>query len=163
MATLPLLVGESPSRTGDRYWRWPLSGAPARTLCQCAGWDPETDDGKPPQIADWSWALYDRFDTVNLFPRWHLASPWRLPEARNRAEGILEEILVGAPRPIVLLGAKVREAFEAGPFFEWREIRGLQVVVLPHPSGRNLLLNDPETRSRIGTALREAVALTRPD
>jgi hypothetical protein len=33
----PLLIGEMPSRSGDRYHAFPLSGAVAQTLCQMAG------------------------------------------------------------------------------------------------------------------------------
>jgi hypothetical protein len=40
---LPLLVGEQPSRTGDRFHEFPLSGAVAQTLCQMAGIPPDSE------------------------------------------------------------------------------------------------------------------------
>lgn len=160
---LPVLVGESPSRTGDRYWRLPLSGAPARTLCECAGWPP---DG--PGIGGWTWALYERFTTVNVFARYAEATPWSLPRARARADAIVNEAIIeamkwtgDAPR-FVLLGKRVAAAFGVGHVDFYRVVR-LAVgtaVVIPHPSGRNLLLNSPETRERIGRALREATGDT---
>ena len=64
---------------------------------------------------------------------------WRLPDARKRAAE-----LAAGDRPLVLLGAKVCQAFGVtfDPFSKttlpWRERgrRGLTAVILPHPSGR---------------------------
>jgi hypothetical protein len=39
-STKPLLIGEAPSRSGDRYWMFQLSGAVAQTLCELAGIPP---------------------------------------------------------------------------------------------------------------------------
>jgi hypothetical protein len=78
----PFVVGEGPSRTGDRYYRFPLSGAPARTLCTCAGWEP---DGPRAQIASWTWALYAKVRTRNVFRRYAESVPWSKREARVRA------------------------------------------------------------------------------
>lgn len=156
---MPLLVGESPSRSGDRFWRLPLSGAPARVLCQCAGWEA---DGPAAQLGSWTWALYSRFETVNTIERYADASPWSAPRARERGEAIWVAAVRERRPSVVLLGRRVAAAFGLVDvdFFAWRGGGGVampRVVVLPHPSGRNLLLNEPRTRERIGRALREAV------
>lgn len=149
----PYLVGESPSSSGDRYWRFPLSGAPARVLCSAAGIPP---DGAGKDPADWTWALYERYICVNVIERWRDASPWSAPRAREAAEERAEMIRRG-PGVAVLLGRRVGEAFGArGEFFEWTELDGLAAVVIPHPSGRNLLWNNPGTADAAGRALREA-------
>lgn len=153
----PLLVGESPSRSGDRYWRFPLSGSPARVLCQCAGWEP---DGPAEELGSWTWALYARFVTVNVFERFRTATPWSVPRARDRAAAIWQMAVIEQRPAVVLLGRRTAAAFEvAADFYEWRETTGVlpRLVVLPHPSGRNLLLNEPTTRARIGKTLRAAV------
>lgn len=38
---LPLLIGENPSKSGDRYHDFPLSGAVAERLCGLAGIPPD--------------------------------------------------------------------------------------------------------------------------
>lgn len=151
----PWIVGESPSRTGDRYWQFPLSGAPAKTLCRCAGFPP---DGDPAEIGSWTWALYERFATINLFVRYAAAYPWRPADARLHAEGILDSIVVAESTRAVLLGRRVAAAFGVEhDYFEWTELRDdVRAVVVPHPSGRNRLLNESSVRMAIGVALREA-------
>lgn len=149
----PWLIGESPSRTGDRYWRWPLSGAPAKTLCQAAGFPPDPDSTG---IAAWSWALYERYRTANVFSRYQMATPWSGPRARTNA-GHLAEMIRDSSKVAVLLGRKVGDAFGArGEFFDWTEVDGVGVAVIPHPSGRNLLMNDPAVRAQVGRIIREA-------
>lgn len=158
MSALPTLVGESPSRTGDRYHRFPLSGAPARTLCQCAGWPP---DGPGTHLRDWTWALYARFTTVNVFPRYADATPWSAPAARERAAAIVYRAMQEEDQlTFVLLGRRVAAAFDMGDVepYEIVERRSLayvaRLVAIPHPSGRNLLLNSSDERERIGATLR---------
>lgn len=153
----PWIVGESPSRSGDRYWQWPLSGAPAKVLCQCAGFEA---DGDPREIASWTWALYERFATINLFQRHADAVPWSAPKARDRAEEILDSMAAANARRCVLLGRRVGSAFGVvSDYFEWTELRdGAAGVVVPHPSGRNLMLNETPVRMAIGVALREATS-----
>jgi hypothetical protein len=148
------LIGESPSRTGDRYWRFPLSGAPAKTLCQCADFPPD-GDGK--HLRDWSWALYSRFRTVNLFQRHAEATPWSTLAARERGRDRLERLVAWDASCAVLLGRRVGGAFglDTRPYFEWTTA-GLPLVVIPHPSGRNLLMNDAKVREWVGKTLRAA-------
>jgi hypothetical protein len=61
---------------------------------------------------------------------------------------------------LVLLGRRVGEAFEVrsefGVFAPVAEGR-MRAVVIPHPSGRNLLMNDPEIRALVGRTLRTSV------
>jgi hypothetical protein len=166
----PLLVGEGPSRTGDRWWRFPLSGSPARVLCSCAGWEPQGPASEP---GSWTWALYERFETVNVFTRWRESSPWSVVAARERAEGIWQYAVRERVPAVVLLGRRTAAAFEVGSdYYAWRGQEPEEIalggpalprlVVLPHPSGRNLLLNEPATRERIGRVLREAVSVCGP-
>lgn len=86
---------------------------------------------------------------------------WSDPRARAAAQFLLdttrEEVLV-------LLGCRVREAFGGPAFFE-QETRRLPdlarpgqertrvLVTIPHPSGRNLLWNDPDAGRRARAVL----------
>lgn len=77
---------------------------------------------------------------------------WSMPRARERAHALLSE---HAPwSVVVLLGAKVREAigyegafFTYGTRYGWSPgdapSRPFTLVSLPHPSGRNLVWNNP--------------------
>jgi hypothetical protein len=80
-------------------------------------------------------------------------------EARRR-------VLVMAPhlveRNVVLVGMRVAEAFGAGKgLFFWREVKvgmvTLNVSVMPHPSGRNRMLNSPTMMRDARTFLRTVV------
>ena len=83
---------------------------------------------------------------------------WRLPDARKRAAE-----LAAGDRPLVLLGAKVCQAF--GVTFEpftrttlpWRERgrRGLAAVILPHPSGRCRIWGQPAAATRARALVRQ--------
>jgi uracil-DNA glycosylase len=157
---LPLLLGESPSRSGDAYYRFPLSGRVARTLCELAGIPP---DEEGTTYGRWTWALYARFECRNLFQRHAQATPWSVPAARARAI-TLTAALCGDV--VVCLGRRVHAAVygalgEAPPGFHvWETIPllgdedALRVVAVPHPSGLNRLLNDPAERARVGETLR---------
>jgi hypothetical protein len=72
----PLLIGEAPSKSGDRYWMFPLSGAVAQTLCEMAGISPQPGGSR---YGRWTWALYDHFECENLIERW----PGRLGQVRR--------------------------------------------------------------------------------
>jgi hypothetical protein len=150
----PMLLGEAPSRSGDRYWRFPLSGTVARTLCKMADIPPE-DEGS--RYGVWTWALYDRFECVNVFERYAQATPWSAPRARERVASM------EMPPVVVLLGRKVQAAFCLRPldFFEWAHEGARSFVVIPHPSGLNRVLNDPEQRAMCGCVLNEASSLAR--
>lgn len=140
----------------DRYHRFPLSGAPARTLCRAAGWEP---DGPPHELGSWTWALYARFRTRNVFRRYANATPWSLPKAREQALTLLTDMPDDGSAVAVLLGRRVAAAFglERLPFFRWERTLSGMFVVVPHPSGRNHLMNDAAIRHAVGVALRAAV------
>lgn len=154
--TRPLMVGENPSRSGDRYWRFPLSGAPARVYCEAAGWAP---DGPASEPGSWTWALYDRFRTANLFPRWRdVEKGWDVAVAWRHAMRLIEQEPVGGT--IVAVGSRVAQAFARAvgqpvpERYEPRVMHDRHVWHLPHPSGRNRLLNEPEEVARLGAMLR---------
>lgn len=120
----PLLVGESnpySARPEAALFPHPRNSAGARLCFDILGFR---------QAAAYL-RTFDRCDLCGLV--------WRLPDARARAA----ELATG-DRPLVLLGAKVCQAFNVTfePFTEttlpWRERgrRGLPAVILPHPSGR---------------------------
>jgi uracil-DNA glycosylase len=137
----PLLVGEAPASPIHHADR-PLSGSPARVLCGLLG----------VEGPDWDAELYERFDCVNLIPRYRDAYPW----ARSRAVAYAETVPVR--EVTVLLGRKVAEAFGVSEFYEWRRLpSGTCAIAVPHPSGRNRLLNEEAERERMGAALREAL------
>jgi hypothetical protein len=135
---------------------FPLSGAPARVLCQLAGIPPQEGGSTGGR---WTWALYDHFDAENLFRRYADATPWSLPKARNRAR------LCDTNEVNVLLGVKVIKAFDLDVvYFEWTELPAGQLVVgIPHPSGLNRKLNNEQTRTLMGATLRDAMAKARGD
>lgn len=184
----PILLGEAPSKGGDRFHMLPLSGPPARVLCKAAGIPPQPEGST---YGRWTWALYDAFDCRNLVERYADASPWSAPRARERAAEMLAEVEHRAPVVIVCLGRKVQRAmgdalgFRAvrlhgkadggwggnlfGSFGVWAapwQIRtpvhgqppewAPWLVTIPHPSGLNRLLNDPNVRDRLGQVLGEA-------
>lgn len=162
----PLLLGECPSKGGDRYHMVPLSGPPARVLCDAAGIPPDGDGS-----GRYYWALREHYDTLNLFER-HVPK-WSGPDARRRAQ----EIRGSLPKVTVLLGARVAAAFcvtpfEPGKIVEWIQEpvavqggvagRHCYFVVAYHPSGLNRKLNDPKERAKMGVLLRDARYLAQP-
>jgi len=89
---------------------------------------------------------------------------WSTKAARSRARELLVTCdPVAPPSVLVLLGRKVTEAFEevalAGAplaaFSTWTCCSGTILVSLPHPSGRNLVWNQPWARDRARQLLRE--------
>jgi hypothetical protein len=158
----PLLVGEMPSRSGDRYFTFPLSGAVAQTLCQMAGIPPQREGSR---YGRWTWALYDNFGTVNAIRR---HGRWDVRDAAGRLRVVTEEAEV-----IVLLGRRPQEAYikmtepadspvEGLEFYEWvvdvnSPTARREVVVIPHPSSLNRMYNEHENRRRSGKILCEAI------
>lgn len=164
----PLLVGESPSRSGDRYWRFPLSGAVAQTLCQFAGIPPQKGGSR---YGRWTWALYDVFDCVNAVERYPVG-PWPSQEAAEH----LREAMQEASEPyevVVLLGRRAQQAYvdmqapaltpvEDAGFYRWvvdgeSPTGRRHVIVLPHPSALNRVYNSAAARQKAGRYLREAI------
>jgi hypothetical protein len=86
---------------------------------------------------------------------------WLKPRARERARALLVPL---SPHPvIVLLGRKVTDAMrgaamideEIAPFSTRTCCPAITLVSLPHPSGRNLVWNQPWARDRARQILRE--------
>lgn len=163
-----MLLGEAPSRGGDRYHMFPLSGPPARVLCQMAGIPPEPEGST---YGRWTWALYERFECRNVFARYADATPWSAPRAREAVGSFRRDLY---RRVVVTLGRRVDAALcgalgvpPADEFYEVRRVSStraepdsyLTVVSMPHPSGLNRLLNDPAERERCGETLRRALEL----
>jgi hypothetical protein len=152
IVSLPWLVGESPSKSGDRFFAFPLSGRPAKTMCEAAGIPPH-DDGT--YWGRWTWALYERFMCRNVFERWADADPWSTVRAREQATRF---ILEDAPNVVVCLGRKTATAFGLSwDYGEWCEAGLLQIVLAPHPSGRNRQMNTAGGHELLGRILNEAI------
>jgi len=95
------------------------------------------------------------FARVNLLPEYP-GHAWPAHSATQAAEVLLAH--PPADR-VVMLGTRVACALGAGlwPLGEWQSFRpGLLGVRLPHPSGKNLLNNDPRTRDLIAQVMKEA-------
>jgi hypothetical protein len=159
----PLLVGEMPSRSGDRYWEFPLSGAVAQAMCQMAGIPPQSEGSR---YGRWTWALYDRFDCGNAIERYQA---WDVTAGAS----CLREGIQGDHEVVVLLGRRPQEAYVAmtepaespvdgADFYEWvvdpnSPTGRREVVVIPHPSSLNRMYNSDGNRRRAGEVLREAM------
>jgi hypothetical protein len=98
-------------------------------------------------------AYLTHFDRLNL-----CRSKWALRDARERARNIV----LTRSGPIILLGKLVCKAFDLDyhPFTstKLREDGG-HVVLLPHPSGRCILWNQPDAITKARNLLRAAGAL----
>ncbi len=92
--------------------------------------------------------------------------PWRLLGARARAAVIAEDAAsLYGPLRVVLCGRRVAKAFWLGDLPWFKRYRFPQpdwqhtYVVVPHPSARNQLYNDPTVAHRAGAAVRWAAGL----
>jgi hypothetical protein len=67
-------------------------------------------------------------------------------------------------RTVILLGRAVAKwaGMPAAPFWQPLSHAGCAVLVIPHPSGRCLLYNDPEARAQARAILRQAVSAAVP-
>ncbi len=156
---LPLLLGEAPSRVGDRYHNFPLSGAIGKRLCEFAGIEP---DEKGSKYGRYYWPLREHFDCINAIERYEDAYPWHVEVARERVRRYLEEEGEEGPMVVVALGTKAFDAVagirgRGTDWGEWIQVGIMRVVMLPHPSARNLLYNNPKMRDLAGRILREAI------
>lgn len=96
-----------------------------------------------------------RFRRLNLLdgPR------WSIPAARDAAEVIRRR----GDGPLILLGSRVRRAFEleAWTWFSVGSRGGVWYTVIPHPSGRNVAWNSIQNRIRARTAVAKVIELHR--
>jgi len=145
----PLLLGEKPGKSG--MGDAPLGGRIAKRLADAMHWDGDAYE-----------RLRERFEPVNLFSDWRDAEPWDARCASDRWAALFMERLNARTMPPVLVCVGKRAAAAVGasgrPFYEWRTEQMYSRVIVPHPSGRNLLWNDPETPRRVRVALTEALA-----
>jgi hypothetical protein len=154
----PLLIGDMPTRSTDRYWETPLSGRAAQAMCQMAGFPPESVEGR---FEPWTEALYKRFDCINAIERYE---KWSLEKATHRLTS-----LIGSEREVVvLIGSRVREAYCAMTYPADSKLASAaeylwisdklspsacrKVTVISHPR----VVADNQ-RWKIGLVLREAV------
>lgn len=131
------LIGEAPG--GPVPATGPLSGASGRALARYAG-------------VPFERVLACRRLNVYESP----PGVWRVREARERGTAALRA--VWAASQVVACGRRVADAIGVGDL-DWFETSG-RVLVIPHPSGRNLVWNDPTVRRRarevLGPILRRA-------
>lgn len=158
----PLIVGEMPSRSSDRYWAFPLSGAVAQTLCQMAGIIPVADKGS--RYDRWTNALYGNFDCVNALNRYR---PWNTIKASIE----LREKIESEREVVVCFGARSQMAYcsltqpastkiASLRYFQWgvdslSPTARREVVVIPEIRSR--LYQDPAVGRRTGKVLNEAI------
>ena len=97
----------------------------------------------------------EHFERVNLCTK-----TWRMKDARAAAAAIINE---GQHRRIVLLGSKVCAAFGVKflPFQIVTDNSERKFAILPHPSGRNRLWNNPIAYERARRVLVDAGVLKR--
>lgn len=100
-------------------------------------------------------ATYERLAKINL-----CAEAWKTAEAKACAE-VIKHRTCPYNRVVVLLGAKVRGAFgfASAEFFSVTVAYGCtpMFVILPHPSGRNLLWNQAGAREEARKLLKSVV------
>lgn len=128
----PLLVGENNPYSNEpkhALYPWPPNSAGWR-LCH--------------RILDLQIRSYmARFDRINL-----CGLKWR----QQDAEAAADEILHSDREVIVALGARVAKAFAV----EFRPFERIdRIIVLPHPSGRCHLWNDPESYGKAREVMKE--------
>lgn len=157
----PLLVGDQPTRDGDRYYTEPLSGVFARRLCRIAGLSGPSSRN---DLAGWTALLYEHFECINAIKR---HSGWDADAAADR----LGFKITSRHEVVVLFGRKVQKAYaemtrpassEVGnaDFYEWTTdvLSGTgrrQVVLLPAP--RLIGHQDPRRSHAVGEVLNEAI------
>ncbi len=137
-----MLVGEAPGPSVVRLRRpgEALTGAAGRRLAALAG---------VPLVT-----YLRRTERVNLLDAYP-GERWPSAEARDRARSLLPRL---AGRTTLLAGRRVAAAFGVdAPWYEWVELDGGRVAVLPHPSGRSRYWNDPANRDAAAEFLRAAL------
>lgn len=138
----PLLVGEAnPHSTEPRHALFPLPpGCAGGRLCH--------------QVMRLPVAEY-----VRRFDRANLCHPtWRSVAARKAARRVVDEARLAGGRDVVLLGSRVARAFgvDPTPFRVVESDGGVRFVVLPHPSGRCRVWNEPGSFARARRLLKKA-------
>lgn len=154
MSGLPLILGEAPSKSGDRFHDFPLSGAPAKRICDLMGWEVPVEEAH-------YWTLTSHFETLNVVERFADATPWDKGLAQRRVETYFMQRAAAGQRPkvIVCLGRNAASALSVPhrrKWGEWEDRALYSVVVAPHTSGRSRLWNHPDTERLMKAILTEA-------
>ncbi len=143
-----LVVGQAPARgrTGDRAF--PPDTPSGRRLAAMFGVD---------DVA----CVADAVNLLGQFPgdcSWHKGHAFPVSKARRKAA----RIRLRGYDVVVLAGRNVARAFgfEARPFLEWFELRGVRGVVVPHPSGANHWWNDRRRRAKAERLLRRIAEIS---
>lgn len=144
----PILIGEAPGGKGHEP-QPALEGAVGRTLSRLLGVSYEE--------------YLEAFDRRNIFETPVEGKRWDATKAALRAMGM--KGMFRDDDYVVLLGARVASAFGVAdmPLYEMTSFQRVMtgetfwVGRVPHPSGRNRLLNDQRERDRMSRFLREAM------
>ena len=161
----PLILGEAPSKTGDSYWQFPLSGEVGRRLHEMAGLDIDVGAST---YGQYYWPLKREFDLANVIERY--PGPGRGAGAdfprRQAQAGLLlltSEGELPEGRVIVCLGRRVLKLLVPGelPFYKWVKLNGWVIAGIPHPSGLTRNYNDRREWELAGRTLRGAIQRAR--
>lgn len=138
----PLLIGEdNPYGSNPEFALWPSP--------------PNSAGGRLCHIIlglDSSATYLRKFDRMNLCDvEWDL----------NLARGVAQRVVATRESPLILLGAKVCRAFGVPfePFsVQYNLLADRNWYILPHPSGRSRVWNDPKSAMRAQILLKEFLA-----
>lgn len=142
-----LLVGEDFGHSPSRFHtdRYALTGPSGERLAAMAG-----------EHRLYFYTLTSRTNVVTLPEQWR--------DRQLVASGVRRIETLMRHRHTILLGSRVAAAFGHGadPQFAWMTTDRGVVACVPHPSGRNRVLNDQEVVRRYSQFLRDAVESARP-
>lgn len=164
-AGLPLLLGEAPSKSGDEFYKVPLSGAVGVRLAKWSGVVPE--DLPASDYSGHYLPLRKAFECRNLIKRYPGAQGRGASFPRDLARPAWEELLPTLDdRTVVLLGSRLffltGLATPGGGalFFRWFTPNWCaRVAAIPHPSGLNGMYADKAHVRSASRILHEARAV----
>ena len=150
----PLILGEAPSHTGDKYWIFPMSGLISQRFCEWAGIPPQ-DEGT--RYGRYYWALREKFDLQNLLEHWP-GPGWPKEQVLPARDDLLPEL---DGRVVVLAGRRLADTFGLGMADRHAFVprHGATMAWIYHPSGRTRQYNDLAERVRAGHTLKRAMEL----
>lgn len=154
----PLILGEAPSKSGDQYWQFPLSGAVGQRLCEWAGLEPMSGGTR---FGRYYWPLNEAFELRNLLERYPGAQGRGAALPVALARPAWEELFPTlSGRVVVLLGSRLRALRGGQTYYDWVSYPGgKQIVAIPHPSALNRMYDAVEHAEKASAVLREALVL----